>query len=842
MRRHTYVVILALIGALLSVVSPAVAERMSPNRMAVPISIDVDLPSTSTGVSGGTLAVRIFAPATTTDARYSDGAPVIIYVPGADSLGNLRPILPLATDVIRISFLFPGGRDPATGRESDGTYDHRGVNSIAALRDVIRYAAGELTDASGRTIDDVVPVPVLHNNIGLLGSSNGGNIVVAVAAMHGADVAGHLRYIIQWESPVSSQVTTVDLGGVRLYCSGGRVRPWRVLNPRYRAYGPLVLHVDYSQIAYNTMDLRYPIFLDGNGDGQYTTVLDPATGCYTPDLNGDGVLSENEDFPLNGYTDGTRVIYSRPATQAMQDHNVFGGSWPYTIATVAQANAFWDLREAVRLYDDALNAISNLEGMVLASVEDHVQVAPDHPHIRQAFEGWDNAGAWVKINPSPDYLIAADPSLSGRTDLPDNSPNTPPSDWNDATQYAVPEDVTTTALQVAAVWEMADRVHGGGIPPIFTPPLRTRTPSPTPTITPSPTSTSIFTNTPTPTSTPTPTPLPGLTVTPTPTITPTPTSSPTHTVTPTPSLTPTITPTSTPRRAIYLPWVLKWGAAVASPPPVFINIVMHNEEPRTGLYPDFVHDEAAFWQQRNALVQFVDKLHDEGVMFNYQSDWNFLMAVGAFDHGTASTGGKNIVRYIKDLGFEVDPHAHETQYTYADVAYLIQQLGVTPSHTVGGFIAHPPADSKLEYFWQPITATLSSTYTWQAEILWGGATYHHQNEDLLWVSGIWKPKDKDHFLEHDDAAPLPHIGGYGHRCEHLVQLQQRGELDPNKMYTCTLFLEQKQVLAPDFVNGFLARVRALKALGDVRWVGLAEVVDIWRRDYAAQPNIFPFQP
>jgi putative nucleotidyltransferase with HDIG domain len=38
----------------------------------------------------------------------------------------------------------------------------------------------------------------------------------------------------------------------------------------------------------------------------------------------------------------------------------------------------------VRLYDDALVNIPNLEGLILASVVDHVQTAPDHPHIHQA--------------------------------------------------------------------------------------------------------------------------------------------------------------------------------------------------------------------------------------------------------------------------------------------------------------------------------------------------------------------------------------------------------------------------------------------------------------------------
>ena len=276
-------------------------------------------------------------------------------------------------------------------------------------------------------------------------------------------------------------------------------------------------------------------------------------------------------------------------------------------------------------------------------------------------------------------------------------------------------------------------------------------------------------------------------------------------------------------------------------PPVLVSIVMHNEEPRTGQYPDFVEDEEAFWEHRSGLVRFVEMLRANGVAFNYQSDWNFLMAVGLYDTGTPETNGKNVVRYIADLGFEVDPHAHETEYNYADVAYLVQSLGVEPSHTVGGFIALPPEESKLEYFWQPIISTLDSTYTWQAEILWGGATLYHTADQPLWISGVWKPRDNDHFLEHDEMAPLPYIGNYGSQCEQLVQMQQEGRLQEDRIYTCTLFVSQNFLLEPDFISGFEQRLQALEAMGNVRWLSLSEVIEIWRTEYGSRPNLFPYR-
>ncbi len=276
--------------------------------------------------------------------------------------------------------------------------------------------------------------------------------------------------------------------------------------------------------------------------------------------------------------------------------------------------------------------------------------------------------------------------------------------------------------------------------------------------------------------------------------------------------------------------------------PVLVSLVMHNEEPRSGVYPDFVRDEAAFWQHRAALVRFADMLHEHGVTFNYQSDWNFLMAIGMYDTGTPDTGGRHVLAYLRDLGFEIDPHTHESRYNYADVAYLIDALGVTPSAIAGGFLAAPAENSKLEYLWQPLTATLDPGYVWQAEALWGGGTANHRAESALWVSGIWKPRGNSHFLEHDDAAPLPHIGGYGRDCGQLLDLQAQGVLEAGRIHTCSIFVGQKDLLEPGFIDEFEQTLLAMNAAGSIRWAGLAEALDIWQTTYGGEPHQLPYRP
>jgi hypothetical protein len=435
------------------------ARMRKPSARHLPVrggltEIAVDLPSLATGGPVGTLALRVDFPEA---PRYAEGAPVVIWVHGGYEEGRLQlELQPPADDLIVINFLFPGGAFEQGGRRSDGVYDYRGLASILALRDVILYAAGRLADNQNRTIDDVVPVRVLHDNIGLVGKSNSGNILAAVVALHGDELAGNLRYLIQWESPVSSQVATRDLGRPLLDPEGPNQGEYS--NPRYLGYGAAEFSVDFSDLAQDPSGALYRVFHDGNGDGRYTTVARPGDGAPVPDLDLDGELELDEDFPLDTYpmADGT-ACYSRPVTRELAQRELFGGEWPDGIATPAEAIAFWDLREAVLLLPIALDEMPLLEGMILASVRDHVQARLDKPHLRQAFEAWRSNGGWVQINPDPAYLIAVDPELGGRGDLPANTPNTPPASWEHPASYCVPEDIPDPDYLLAAVWQMADR-------------------------------------------------------------------------------------------------------------------------------------------------------------------------------------------------------------------------------------------------------------------------------------------------------------------------------------------------------------------------------------------------
>ncbi len=281
----------------------------------------------------------------------------------------------------------------------------------------------------------------------------------------------------------------------------------------------------------------------------------------------------------------------------------------------------------------------------------------------------------------------------------------------------------------------------------------------------------------------------------------------------------------------------------AAIPTIYVSIVTHNEEPDgTAIHPDFTKDEAVFWEQREAVVAFADMLYDNHVGYNWQSDWNFLTAVTMFDKGTPSTSNKNVVQYLaEDLNMSIGPHAHESTHTYADVAALIAQLGVTPNGVVGGFLLNPPNRSKLEYLRSPIKGDVYD-YTWTPTILWGGGSPGHRADPE--VSGVWRPTNTKNYYTHDNNGTLPDVGTYLSTWEgidDLLALQAAGKLTPGLIYTSSVMITQEMITNDDALTDVQAHIDALKdeiADGRVVFVDIETVVKIWEERYDSVPNVY----
>jgi len=284
------------------------------------------------------------------------------------------------------------------------------------------------------------------------------------------------------------------------------------------------------------------------------------------------------------------------------------------------------------------------------------------------------------------------------------------------------------------------------------------------------------------------------------------------------------------------------GPTPTTLPPVYLTIVSHNEEPSQGR-PDYTADVNYYLQNRSLVKLFAETITSRGAKLNFESDWNYLKAVALYDTGavTSNTNGKNIVRWMsEDLGVEVDPHAHETQYNYADVAYLIEQLGLTPTKTVGGFLYDPPDNSQgWEKHENGIYGWLYSSYFWRADFLWGAGTYQHQGNDDK-SSGIWQPKDRYNFYVDDPNQRLLYIGGCNGSRPLLQQLLddiQTGQAPADGFYTADLGYAQDWLTVQSIteLGSFIDSLSPLVAQGRVSWKTLSQMADLWRTQYGSQP-------
>jgi hypothetical protein len=291
----------------------------------------------------------------------------------------------------------------------------------------------------------------------------------------------------------------------------------------------------------------------------------------------------------------------------------------------------------------------------------------------------------------------------------------------------------------------------------------------------------------------------------------------------------------------------------AAAPPLYLTIVVHNEEvnPRQ---PNWL-DKDIYFRSRDLLRRLALTVKSKSAMLNFQSDWTFLKAVAEYDKAGVieNTGGKNIIRWmVEDLGFEADPHAHETKYNYADIAYLHTQLGVTLSSNVGGFMFLPPDNPQgWEQHENGVKGRVYPDAFWKADVLWGAATGLHRGADER-RHGVWKPKDRFNFYEHDPARRLIYIGG---NCFNWAGMPNAdvetihktvaaiagGQAPAGGYYTANSFIAQRS-LSDELIAKVAADLDGLAPLvkeGKIVWSSLTATARRWRNEYQGKPFQFP---
>lgn len=270
-------------------------------------------------------------------------------------------------------------------------------------------------------------------------------------------------------------------------------------------------------------------------------------------------------------------------------------------------------------------------------------------------------------------------------------------------------------------------------------------------------------------------------------------------------------------------------------PTIYLTLVTHNEDGLEDDRPDYVNNRAFYFNNRHLVKLFAETITARGATLNFQSDWNYLLAVAKWDTGPVvetTTDGKNIVRWMhEELGVEIDPHSHEKKgYNFADVAALINQLGIIPSQTVGGFDHTESHLARWEELTQGIFGNKYSYY-WKANILWGGTAPGHTGYANR--SGIWSPRGTGlRFYMHDSSKHYIFIGNCLRNQEGLIAMLDylaAGHGALNAFYTASMILNQHELTEQSIsdLGDFIDSLANYKEAVNIYWKTLSEIRQWW---------------
>ena len=300
--------------------------------------------------------------------------------------------------------------------------------------------------------------------------------------------------------------------------------------------------------------------------------------------------------------------------------------------------------------------------------------------------------------------------------------------------------------------------------------------------------------------------------------------------------------------------------------PVYVTINSHAESSIT------INTKQKYLQYRNDLLERLQLIQSYNAKLNWESDYSVLLAMQEYETSDlyANTNNKNILTYmIEDLDFSVDPHLHPSDYNYADLAYLIEQLGVHPSGVIGGLIVFECVHGEPQPLDWHDTLELESdgyvhgkkypSYKWKPEILSGAGSSGHVYDELS--SGMWYAGNEESFYDDQGEGIVLFGQGYdrdatlieeskgetlyyedGGYIKELVGKIKSGELPAGKMYTANLHVQDTAEIGKsgvgtnDALQQVLEELKPYADAGYIKYVTYQEGVDIWKDQYDSVPN------
>ena len=297
------------------------------------------------------------------------------------------------------------------------------------------------------------------------------------------------------------------------------------------------------------------------------------------------------------------------------------------------------------------------------------------------------------------------------------------------------------------------------------------------------------------------------------------------------------------------------GACTASAAPerVLVAVAIHNEDPGNVHTPDFRTNAAAYAEFRDDLLRFADLMASNDLPWSLQSDWNFLLGVQQYEVAApdtnllARTAGTNVILYLaRDRGVEMVPHSHEGYgYNFADVAWLLQQLGVEPAGVVGGHIYDPAQFSYQDWprFINGIgCAHYTNGFVWKPYLLMGSGTPLHVAEPV--ATGLWRPASSNAYFTDQPTNTLACFGVWQATTQDLARLLRDVEtarLPTGRLYTAAWVFPHHGLTNDSYfltnVAASVAHLRAQANAGRLEVVRFDEAYRIWQDEYGGAGSV-----
>lgn len=302
-------------------------------------------------------------------------------------------------------------------------------------------------------------------------------------------------------------------------------------------------------------------------------------------------------------------------------------------------------------------------------------------------------------------------------------------------------------------------------------------------------------------------------------------------------------------RALLFAATLLGAASARADSPVYVVMFTHVEDQTPGGPLGSTQSRQNYQTFRSKLIAMAALAESSDVQWTLQPDWKLLEAALLYEDAAlqATTNGKNFLRYLKeDRGVVIDPHSHERLgYNYTDVAHLLDSLGVGATTVIGGHVWDPllPQFQEWDRYRVPVAGEHYPGAIWRGDILIGSGTPDHVNDPL--ISGVWRPRDRDHYFEHDPTGNIAAIGQYKKSIEsigELIALYRFGAVPPTAMLTFSCNINPATLSAPNGLAAVLDTVivplAAWRDSGLVLTTDFTSLIHTWETTFGAVSYVY----